>query len=86
MYKKGKISNKSSRRRTSQLAFYKKETAFNGNMMLLDSFTNIFMANKILIFFDRFRLGFRLETTRLTENLFRHVLLVIHFIDILCSK
>ena len=54
--------------------------------MLLDSFTDIFMANKILNFFDRFRLGFRLETTRLTENLFRHVLLVIHFIDILCSK
>ena len=47
----------------------------NGNMMLLDSFTNIFMANQIVHFFHRFRLRFRLETTRLTENLFRHELL-----------
>ena len=47
----------------------------NGNMMLLDSFTDIFMANKIFNFFHRFRLRFRLETTRPTENLFRHVLL-----------
>ena len=47
----------------------------NGNMMLLDSFTNISMANKIVNFFHRFRLRFRLETTRLTKNLFRHELL-----------
>ena len=47
----------------------------NGNMMLLDSFTNIFMANQIVNFFHRFRLRFRLETTRLNEHLFRHELL-----------
>ena len=53
----------------------KKKLPSNGNMMLLDSFTDIFMANKIFNFFHRFRLRFRLETTRPTENLFRHVLL-----------
>ena len=47
----------------------------NGNMMLLDSFTDIFMANRIFNFCHRFRLEFRLETTRLTENLFRHEML-----------
>ena len=57
----------------------------NGNMMLLDSFTDIFIANKILNFFIDLDLDSDLRQLDLLRTYVDIYYLVRHFIDILCS-
>ena len=57
----------------------------NGNMMLLDSFNDIFMANKIFNFFIDLDLDSDLRQLDLLKTYLDMNCLVRHFVDILCG-